>query len=95
MPHQLLLYDYVDEMLARRAPHREAHLAALEAERRAGRVVIAGAYGDPPVGAMFVFTGVDGEHVRAFVQADPYMRAGLVTAWRVEPYNAVVLEAPR
>jgi uncharacterized protein len=93
MTYQLLLYEYVDEMLAHRAPHREAHLAALEAERQAGHVVIAGPYGDPPVGAVFVFSGVDGDHVRAFVQADPYVQAGLVTSWRVQPYNAVVLEA--
>jgi uncharacterized protein len=95
MPHQLLLYEYVDEMLARRGPHREAHLAALEAERQAGHVVIAGPYGDPPAGAVFVFSGVDGDHVRAFADADPYVRAGLVTSWHVEPYTAVVLEAPR
>jgi uncharacterized protein len=95
MPLQLLLYEYVDEMLARRAPHREAHLAALEAEREAGHVVIAGAYGDPPAGAVFVFNGVDADQVRAFAEADPYVQAGLVRSWRVEPYNLVVLEAPR
>jgi uncharacterized protein len=94
MPHQLLLYEYVDEMLTRRAPHRAAHLAALEAERQAGHVVIAGAYGDPAAGAVFVFNGVDGDHVRAFAEADPYVRAGLVSSWHVEPYKVVVLETP-
>jgi uncharacterized protein YciI len=93
MPHQLLLYEYVDDILTRRAPHREAHLAAIERERSAGRLVLAGAYGDPTRGAAFVFSGVDADHVRRFVQEDPYVVAGLVTDWRVEPYNAVVLPA--
>jgi uncharacterized protein YciI len=95
MPQHLLLYDYVEGMLERRAPHREAHLAALERERAAGRVVLAGAYGDPPSGAAILFSGVDADHVRAFVQNDPYVRAGLVRSWRVEPYHAVIVEAAR
>jgi uncharacterized protein YciI len=93
MPHQLLLYEYVDGMLERRTPHREAHLAALERERAAGQVVLAGAYGDPPVGAAILFSGADADHVRAFVKNDPYVRAGLVRSWRVEPYHAAILEA--
>jgi uncharacterized protein YciI len=94
MAHHLLLYEYADDILTRRAPHREAHLAALEREREAGHLLIAGAFGDPPNGAAFVFIGVDSDHVTAFAQADPYSRAGLVRSWRVEPYNAVVLPAP-
>ncbi len=90
MSHVLLLYEYVDDLLARRAPYREEHLAALRAEHAAGRVVLAGAFGEPPVGAALVFTGVDVEHVDAFARADPYVRAGLVRAWRMEPYNVVV-----
>ncbi len=89
MHHQLLLYDYVEDIVARRATHREAHLAGLRREQEAGHLLIAGAFGDPPVGAVFVFDGVDADHVRSFVQTDPYVLAGLVTSWRVEPYNMV------
>jgi len=89
-PHQILFYDYVDDVLERRAPHREAHLERLRAERDAGRLVMAGAVGDPVHGAMFVFRGVDAEQIEAFARRDPYMEAGLVTAWRVEPWNVVV-----
>jgi uncharacterized protein YciI len=89
-PHQILFYDYVDDVLERRAPHRDAHLERLRAERDAGHVVMAGAVGDPVHGAMFVFRGVDREQAEAFARQDPYMEAGLVTAWRVEPWNVVV-----
>ena len=90
-PHQILFYDYVSDVLARRDPHREAHLTLLRAERDAGRVVMAGAVGDPVSGAMFVFRGADPEPAEAFARRDPYMEAGLVTAWRIEPWNVVVV----
>ncbi len=37
-----------------------------------------------------MFRGVDPEQVEAFARQDPYMEAGLITAWRVEPWNVVV-----
>jgi uncharacterized protein YciI len=84
----LLLYEYVPDMAERRGPHRGPHLEKLKAEREAGHVGAAGAF-DPPTGAAIVFTGVDREHVEAFVASDPYQRAGLVTAWRVERWKLV------
>jgi uncharacterized protein YciI len=89
MTHHLLLYDYVEDILERRAPHREAHLEGLRDERQAGRVIMAGPLGDPPHGAAIVFRDVDADVVGAFARGDPYVRAGLVTAWRVEPWNVL------
>lgn len=88
-PHQLLFYDYVPDMLERRAPHREAHLAHARSWKDDGRIVMAGALGDPPHGAAFVFRVQDPAEIERFVEADPYVKAHLVTAWRVEPWNVV------
>ena len=85
--HWLLFYDYVENVVERRAPHREEHLALAGRWKDDGRILMAGAIGDPPHGAVLVFTTPD---VRPFVEADPYVRAGLVTEWRVEPWNVVV-----
>jgi hypothetical protein len=85
----LLLYDYVENMLERRVPHRDAHMAAIKDQRDAGRIVIAGPLGDPPTGAAIVFRGVDREYVEAFVKGDPYVGAELVTAWRIQLWQAV------
>jgi len=87
--HQILFYDHVDDILERRGPFREAHLAGIRAERESGRVVMAGAVGDPPHGAVIVFGGVERDVIEAFVRSDPYVEAGLVVAWRVEPCNVV------
>jgi uncharacterized protein len=87
--HHLLLYDYVEDIVSRREPYREAHLKRIRAERDAGRIAIAGALGDPPTGAAIAFKGVDRGAIEAFVRDDPYVQAGLVARWRVEPWRVV------
>ncbi|HEY2160474.1 MAG TPA: YciI family protein [Solirubrobacteraceae bacterium] len=88
--HHILFYDYVEDVLERRGPYREAHLARIGAERESGRVLMAGALGDPPHGAAIVFgPGVEPEMIDAFARADPYVEAGLVTSRRVELWNVV------
>jgi uncharacterized protein len=83
----LLLYDYVPDILARRGPHREAHLAAIRAAQEAGHVTLAGPLGDPPTGAAIVFEGADADAAAEFARQDPYVIAGLVTHWRVEQWT--------
>jgi uncharacterized protein YciI len=86
---QLLLYDYVPDVLERRGPHREEHLALIAAWHADGRLEIAGATGDPPEGGAFAFAVDDAAEVERFVAHDPYVAAGLVTTWRVTPWTVV------
>lgn len=86
----LLVYEYVDGMLERRGPHREAHLAHVERWSSDGPLAMAGATGDPPAGALFVFETVDAAEVEAFTEADPYRAAELIMATRIEPWTLVV-----
>lgn len=85
----LVLYEYVEDILERRGPHRDAHLAGLRRWLDEGRLVAAGAIGDPPTGAAIVLS-VPPVEARAMIEEDPYVAAGLVTAVRVEPWNVVV-----
>jgi len=87
--HHILFYDYVAEIGERRGPYREAHLARIADEREAGRIVMAGALGDPPHGAAIVFRGVDADQIERFADADPYVRAGLVTDRRIVLWKLV------
>ena len=82
-------YEYVEEILERRAPHREAHLALIARWKEDGRLVLAGALGDPPHGGLFVFPGEDASVAEQFASEDPYVAAGLVTSRRVERLNVV------
>ena len=89
MAYFALFYDYVENVVERRAPHRAAHLELYRRWREGGRLVMGGALGDPPHGALIVFD-VDGPNVvEEFAEADPYVRNGIVTARRVEPWKVV------
>jgi uncharacterized protein YciI len=89
MPYFALHYDYVPNIVERRAPFREAHLELYRQWRSSGRLAMGGAVGDPPHGALIVFTVPDASDVEQFVKADPYVAEGLVTDWRVEPWAVV------
>jgi len=84
----LLQYEYGGgDVAARRAPHRPAHLDLIKAYEGDGRLVIAGAVGDPPRSGLLAFRSPDA--AEAFVADDPYVSSGLVESWRVEPWTVV------
>ena len=84
---QLLRYEYVQDMAERREPHREAHLALIERYHADGRIAVAGAAGDPPSTGLIAFR--EAADADAFREEDPYVEAGLVTSWTVEPLTLV------
>ncbi len=86
----LLLYDVVDDYVERRAPFREAHLELARQAHARGELVMAGALADPADGAVLVFMADDPAAAEDFVRVDPYVKQGLVTAWRVRRWNVVV-----
>jgi len=88
--YHILDYKYVSDILEKRGPHREGHLDAARAQAQAGKLLIAGAAGDPVDGGLFVFQNTTKEDIEAFVKADPYVKADLVSSWDIRPFNAVV-----
>jgi uncharacterized protein YciI len=83
----ILFYEYVEDIVERRGPHRDAHLSAIRAAKDDGRIVMAGPLGDPPTGAAIVFA--DQAAAEAFASSDPYVINGLVSDWRVERWTLV------
>lgn len=88
--YHVLFYDYVPDILERRGPHREAHLARLREWAADGRMVAAGALGDPPAGAAIIFRVEDTQEIERYVEGDPYVAAGLVSSWHIEPWALAV-----
>jgi uncharacterized protein YciI len=84
-----LLYDVVDDYVRGRQPFRAEHLALAARFHREGKLLLAGAF-DPADGALLVFRAERADEVEAFVREDPYVRNGLVTAWRVKAWTVVV-----
>lgn len=87
----LLFYEYVPDIAERRGPYREGHLAVIARGHEAGEIVMAGAVGDPLHSGLLIFR--DRAAAEAFPARDPYIDAGLVKSWRVEPW-AVVTPLP-
>lgn len=88
--HFILFYDFVENIVERRAPYRAEHLALAREWASDGRLRLGGAFTDPADGAALVFAAEDLAQVEQFVAADPYVANGLVTAWRIRPWTVVV-----
>jgi hypothetical protein len=88
--HYLLFYDYVDNIVERRAPHRDAHLKLARESAARGELRMGGAFSDPIDGALLLFEAKDASVVENFVKNDPYVAAGLITRWRIRPWTVVV-----
>ncbi|KAK9815872.1 hypothetical protein WJX72_011037 [[Myrmecia] bisecta] len=86
----ILHYEYVSDILEKRGPHREAHLAAARKQAESGKIFLAGAVADPVDSAIFVWKDATKDEIAAFVKDDPYVKAGLVPKWSIRPYMVVV-----
>jgi uncharacterized protein YciI len=88
--HYLLFYEVVPDYVERRAAFRAEHLTLARAACKRGDLVLGGAVGDPVEGAVLLFQGESPAAAEAFALADPYVKNGLVTAWKVRPWTTVV-----
>ncbi len=84
-----LFYDYVDNILEKRAPFREEHLSLVKNYQDQGKMLLAGAYTDPLDGALLIFKVDSAVEVEQFTQADPYVKNSLVSTWRIREWNVV------
>ena len=85
-----LVYDVVDHFVERRAVYRDEHLRMVRDLHARGEVVMGGALGDPPDGAMLIFKSSSPAIAEEFAKQDPYVVNGLVISWKVRPWNVVV-----
>ncbi len=87
--HYLLMYDVAPDYVERRADFRAEHLALAWGAHERGEFVLGGALADPVDMAVLLFQGDSPAAAEAFAKADPYVTKGLVTRWRVRPWNTV------
>jgi uncharacterized protein YciI len=92
--HYLLFYEFVPDYLERRGQYRNEHLTRAWDAHGRGELVLAGAYADPADGALLLFTGDSPEVAHRFAEADPYVKAGLVTRWHIRTWTTVAGQDP-
>lgn len=88
--HYFLFYDYAADYLERRAQYRTEHLRLAWAAQERGELILGGAYADPADGAAILFRCSSAAVPEAFAAADPYVRNGLVTQYRIRAWTTVV-----
>lgn len=90
MPYFALIYELVDDYLARRSALRQEHLGLAAAAHERGEIVLAGAFSDPPDRALLIFRAADCTAAESFAHKDPYVLNGLVKRWEVRPWTVVI-----
>jgi uncharacterized protein YciI len=95
MRYYALFYEVVENFVARRAAYREEHLRLAREAHGRGELILGGALGDPPDGALLVFRVSERGVVEDFARNDPYVIRGLVTRWQVRPWAVVIGDEPR
>ncbi len=93
--YYLLFYEVVRDYLDRRPPFRESHLRLAREAQERGELLMAGSFGEPIEGAVLLFRSADASIAEQFARADPYVREGLVTGWRVHKWHEVLTEGHR
>ena len=91
--HFLLFYDVVPDYLERRAKFRKEHIDLCWEACDRDELILGGALADPVDGALLLFQGDSPEVAERFAAADPFVKHGLVTRWRVRKWTTVVGEA--
>ncbi|HEX3825042.1 MAG TPA: YciI-like protein [Mycobacteriales bacterium] len=85
-----LFYDLAEDYLERRGALREEHLALARAAHERGELLLAGAFSEPYDRALLVWATEDEAVVVQFVEADPYVRNGLVVGSEIRKWAVAI-----
>lgn len=82
-------YEMAPGAMARIKEHYPAHRVRLDEFHAKGVLIAAGPFGNPPEGALGIFSTREG--AEEFVRGDPFVTNGLVAKWRVLEWNAAFM----
>ena len=82
-------YEMAPDALSKLKEHYPAHRARLDEFHSRGVLLAAGPLGNPPEGAMGIFT--TREAAEEFIEGDPFVANGLVSTWRLAEWNAAFI----
>ena len=82
-------YEMAPDALSKVRVHYPMHRARLDECHARGVLLAAGPLGNPPEGAMGIFT--TREAAEEFIKGDPFIINGLVSKWRLVEWNVVFI----
>jgi uncharacterized protein YciI len=80
-----MFYELAGDGLAKVPQHMQAHGERLAQFHSRGVLLMAGPYGNPPLGAVAVFT--DAASAEEFARDDPFMLHGVVGKCTFQPWD--------
>lgn len=89
MKHFVLIYDFAADYVSRRAPFRAEHLTLARSYAERDALQLGGALLEEPLG-LLLFKAETAEVAERFAREDPYVKHGVVTAYRVREWTTVV-----
>lgn len=90
MQYYLLINYLSDDYLEKRVAWRNEHLALAESFFLQGHILMAGALAEPANQSVLVFKVENPSIIESFIQADPYVREGLVLRHEIRVWNVVI-----
>lgn len=88
MPKYVMWGSYCEDVLEKRTPYREAHLAGLAAQKADGVLITVGPTKD--VTKVFaIYDAPDETTVSNLVESDPYWKNGIWTEYQVKEWIQV------
>ena len=82
-------YELAPGALSKLKDHFPAHSARLDQFHARGVLLAAGPMGNPPDGALAIFT--TREAAEDFIKGDPFVLNGLIAKWRLVEWNAAFI----
>jgi uncharacterized protein YciI len=84
-----VIYESADRVRARAPAHHADHVAHYQPFAERGELLMIGTFADPRQdGSMALFTTRDA--AERFVAGDPFVRHGVVRAWKILEWNEVL-----
>ncbi len=81
----LMFYEIAADGLAKVPALYEGHAKRLQEFHARGVLHMAGPYGQPPLGALAVFSSEAA--AREFIAEDPFVLQGVVARWQLQQWN--------
>jgi len=90
MNYYALIYHLANDYMERRGQFREEHLSMAKELNAQGKLLLGGAFSNPPDIALLVFRVADKSVVEDFVAKDPYVKNGLAKKWEIREWTVVI-----
>jgi uncharacterized protein len=90
----VLFYEAAPDFMTKVAMHFEAHRALWKQFGDAGTLLMIGPFRDEPAGsALAIFS--ERPAAQAFVDADPFVKHGVVARWTIREWDEVLVPAAK